>query len=410
MKNYPDVISLEEAQDILSKIPKPIGTTYVHLTKAYNRVISEDIITDENLPPFDRSPYDGYAFLAADTIGAIKDNPVVLKITEEIPAGHFPSHAILSGETAKILTGAPIPLGADTVVKYENVVRQGEFISIFKPQSSGDNIVYKGEDLKSGEIIAKRGTPVSPPIIGLLASVGKTNIPVYQIPKVAIVSTGDELLDVEQKLKPGMIRNSSKHTIQAYLQKSGVEAFYAGTAPDKVEETAELIKEALRRSDVVITTGGVSVGDYDIIRFAVELIGAKILFWKVAIRPGGAVLAAVLDGKLILGLSGNPAAALLALHLLALPYLRILSGQTSKIQAGDKIDVYLLEEFKKPSPVRRFIWGKLIISNGQAYFSNTGRQGNAILHTLCNANLLGEIPAGSPPLEKGTMIKAHYIG
>lgn len=400
-------ISLEEARGLLLEHCLPIESEYVEIHDSLGRVLSEDIQAQENIPPFARSPYDGYAFRAEDTSGATKDNPVTLEVIEEVPAGYAPQAKIVTGKAVKILTGAPIPEGADAVTKYEETDIDGDLVSIFSSFRPGENVVPAGEDVARDEIIALKGAVVSPPLIGLMASLGIAKIAVYKRPKIAIISTGDELLDINEPLRPGKIRNSNSHTLAAYCREMGAEPLILGTTRDKVEEVGSMIECGLEQADMVITTGGVSVGDYDVVRDAVAYIGAKTLYWKIEIKPGSPNLAAVKDGKVILGLSGNPAAALVIFHLLGTQFIRKLAGRSD--YQPTKIEVILKKDFRKASPRRRFLRGKLIIENGAAFMEITGVQGNGVLRSLIGCDVLAEIPEGSGPQKAGTKLAAFLL-
>lgn len=407
MPGYEKKISLEKAQQIIMGLAFTPQKEKVNLSDSLHRVLAEEIVSGERLPPFDRSPYDGYAFIAGDTKEATENNPVTLKIIYELAAGSAPEQPVLHGQAVKILTGAPIPEGADAVVKYEETEFTDQTVKIFAPAKKNSNIVTAGEDITVGDVIAQAGTVISPPVIGLMAAVGLNSVPVYRRPKIAIGCTGDELIEAGEPLEAGKIRNSNLYTISAYLSEIGADTVSLGTARDKTDEVAELIKKGLEQADMVITTGGVSVGDYDVVRFAAERLGAEILFWKIAIKPGSSVLAARLDGKLILGLSGNPAAAVIGLELLGIPFVKAICGREASFP--EKIKAEMLTPFTKASPQRRFIRGRLMLKDGQVFFQPTGEQGNGVLSSLCGCDLLGEIPAGSPPVDAGTVIDAFRL-
>ncbi|RNC29204.1 MAG: Molybdopterin molybdenumtransferase [Candidatus Dichloromethanomonas elyunquensis] len=400
-------ISLEEARTILLENDTPMIREYINLQDSLDRVVSENIIAEENLPPFARSPYDGYAFRAEDTATATKEKPVILEVIEEVPAGAFPRKRIISGKTAKILTGAPIPEGANAVAKYEETEISGNLVSIFSGFKPGENVVPAGEDLAQGEIIARKGMVVSPPVLGLMAALGISRIPVYKRPKIAIICTGDELLDVSEPLRPGMIRNSNTYTLAAYCREIGAEPIVLGTVRDRVEEVGEMINRGLSEADMVITTGGVSVGDYDVLGEAVANIGAETLYWKVEIKPGSPNLTAIKNSKVILGLSGNPAAALVIFHLLGVPFIKKLAGYADYLHP--QIKVMLKNNFQKASPRRRFLRGKLVIENGAAWMEITGGQGNGVLRSLIDCDILAEIPPGSGPQMAGSKLQAYFL-
>lgn len=401
-------IPLEEAQNLLLEQTIQPGESNVPLIESLGRILSRDIISQDNIPFFDRSPLDGYALSAKDTESAASSQPACLKVLEEIAAGYIASSKVTPGTAVKVMTGAPIPEGADVVVKYEEVERQGGFISVFKPLKSRNNVVYAGEDVKKGEVVAKRGTVVSPAIIGLLAGMGIASVPVYHRIRVAILSTGDELIDIGESLRPGKIYDSNRHTLQARCLELGVEPIMLGNVADRQELVAERIKEGLKQADLVITTGGVSVGDYDVVQDAFAEVGADIIFWKVDIKPGSPFLAAIKDNKLIIGLSGNPVAALITFDLLVIPLLKKMMGRSNYLYS--KIQGRLLDGFKKSSEQRRFLRARFLEDNGNALIRLTGIQNNSALKSMIECNLFVDVPAGSGPLNPGDTVSAHIVG
>lgn len=400
-------ISLEEAWGILANNCRQTEIEYVNLSDALGRVIAQDIIAEENIPPFDRSPLDGYAFVAGDTEKATKKNPVVLEVIEEVPAGYTATKKVVSGTAIKVMTGAPIPEGANAVEKYEKIERKDNIIKIFSSFKAGQNIINAGEDLKKGQQFINKGILLTPPVIGLLASLGIDRVPVHKQARVALVSTGDELVDVSEPLRPGKIRNSNVYSLQGYCKEAGAKPLIIGTARDRVAEVAELIQEGLEKADMVITTGGVSVGDYDVVIDAVKSIGADILFWKIDIKPGMPTMVALKDGKIILGLSGNPASGLVVFQLLGIPFIRKMAGLEQ--YALPQIEVVLQQGFAKDSPKRRFLRGKLALEDGIVGVKLTGSQGNAILSSMVDCNVLVEIPAGSKAQKAGAKLTAHIV-
>ena len=397
-------ISLEEAQDLLLSIIKPTGEEKISINNALNRVISCDIKAGENIPHFARSAYDGYAFKAEDTKMASKDQPIVLQVLEEVPAGYPPTKKVVSGTTIKVMTGAPIPEGADTIINYEVTARVGNELSLFAAYKVGANIIPAGEDLEKGQLVVAKGAVITPPIIGLLASLGISEVPVFKKPFVSIVSTGDELINIDEHLKPAKIRNSNAYSLQAYLQDLGAASRIIGTAKDRVEEVKDYVAVGLDGAEMVITTGGISVGDYDVVEEALGALGAELVFRQIEIKPGSPTLAAVKDDKIILCLSGNPASALVIFQLLGAPMIKKMAGKTSYL--SEKISVELMEDFPKKSPKRRFLRGTLILEDGKTGVRLTGAQGNSVLRSMVGCNLLVDIPGGSGSLTKGTKLTA----
>lgn len=400
-------ISADGARDLLLELPVFLKTEKVRLEASYGRILSSDIYAENSVPPFDRSPYDGYAFRGEDTVSATKDEPVMLEITEEIPAGKMPELKITPGKAAKILTGAPIPEGANATVKYEITEYTDKWVKIFEPVSPDTDIVYAGEDIKKGELIACGGTVIDPPLAGLLACQGICENQVYKKPIATIINTGTELVEAGNPLPPAKIYNSNVYTLMGYLRDIGMQAQNGGTVDDDPELIASAIAGALDKSDVVITTGGSSVGDYDWSLKSFGLTGARVLFWKVAMKPGGAMLAAVKDDKLILGLSGNPGAAILGLFRVAMPYLRKMCGRTDILP--ETIELFLEKPYKKASKPIRLIRGRLVIKDGKAYFSEKPGQGNGTVSSLSGCDLIAELPAGSPPQPAGAVVKAYVV-
>ncbi len=400
-------ITLEEAQSLILERCQPVATESVHLTDALGRILVKDIRAEENIPPFVRSPYDGYAFRSEDTAVATKANPVTLKVIEEVPAGYAPQKKVINGEAVKILTGAPIPEGADAVTKYEETGINGTYVEIYTSFRPNENIVPAGEDVAIEEVIAYKGTVVSPPVIGLMSALGITEVEVYKRPRIAIISTGDELLDISEPLSPGKIRNSNAYTLAAYCKELGADPIIMGTVRDKTEDVAQFIKQGLNDADMVITTGGVSVGDYDVVRDAVKAAEAETLFWKIEIKPGSPSLAAVKDGKLILALSGSPAAAMVIYQLVGIVLIKKLAGWSEVFHP--QTQVILKKDFRKASPRRRFLRGKLMVEDGTAYVETIGAQGNGVLRSLIGCDILAEIPEGSGPLKAGEKLKAYRL-
>ncbi len=405
--SYPIGLPLEEARNLILENCIVLKSERVVLEEAEGRVLAEDIIARENLPPFSRSPYDGYALRAADTMHAGKENPIALKIIEEVPAGYAPKKVVGIGQATKILTGAPIPDGANAVVKFEDTKFTAETVVLSKSCHCGENIVPEGEDIRIGSVVASKGMVLDSAFLGILAGLGCTQVDVVCKPRVELISMGDELLPVDAPLAPGKIRNSSIYTLASFVRRCGAHAHCCGIVHDQEQLIADAVSDAAKRADVVLTTGGVSVGDYDKMLNALQILDAKILFWKVQMKPGAPFVAAVYQEKLILCLSGNPSAAAIAYFLLGIPALRKMQGRND-IELK-KIQIFLANDFKKASPNRRFIPGRLEVREGRAYLLQTEKQGNGMLHPLHKCTILGELPAGSPPMESESLIDGYSL-
>lgn len=397
------------ARSLLLDAVKPVETERIALSKSGGRILAQDLIAAESIPPFDRSPYDGYAFRAVDTVGASKETPVVLRILEEVSAGCVPTVTVTEGTAVKLLTGAPIPMGADAVVMYERTEFTRETVTIFSPASSGDNIVYIGEDIHKGTVLARRGDVIDPGIAGTLASQGIAAPVVYRVPRVGILSTGSELVEADEAswLGPGKIRNSNRHTLEAALKVLGCESVYLGIAGDSAKEICALIKKGLVECDAVISTGGVSVGDCDLTPDAMELAGVKLLFQGVDMKPGMACACGVYGGKPVCGLSGNPASALTNFYAIALPALRKLMGRRNPLLR--QIKVTLANDFSKKSPKTRFLRGKLELNDGKVYMLLPEDQGNAVLSSTIGCDVMAIVPEGSGPVSAGMELEGFLL-
>lgn len=400
-------IPIDRAQAILADAVTPVGTERVSVLHAAGRILARDTIALRSVPPFDRSPYDGYALRGEDTAGASRENPAILRVTQEIPAGCAPQSALREGECAKILTGAPVPEGANAVIKYEVTEFTDTEIKVFSPVSPNTDIVPEGEDIMQGDTVALRGDVITPALAGVFAGQGIAEVEVYKRPCAALLCTGSELLQPGEAAQEYKIYNSNSACVGAYLSRLGLEVYDAGIVPDETQAIAQRICALLPDNDVIVTTGGACLGDYDYAATAFDAIGAEILFHKVDIKPGSALLAAVKDGKLILSLSGNPGAALVGLCAVAAPALRKLCAQRETDNKSCRL--VLKERFKKSSPRRRFVRGYLDIENGTAYFVPNEGQGNGVLSSFVRCDMLAEIPEGSPPLGAGEMINAFYL-
>ena len=407
MDTYPVKISLEEAVELMLVHSKETDTKNIPLCEAWHRIAAENLLAAESIPPFDKSAYDGYALQSADIKEASYENPVTLNIIEEIPAGKHPQFEIVPGSAAKILTGAPLPVGADVVIPYEKTVFDEKTVRITTPLNSGQNIVKKGEDISCGDISVSRGSLIEASDMAQLAGVGCTGVCVYEKLRAGIICTGSELAKAGEPLSPGKIRNSNSFMVSGYLYGIGAEPEDFGICPDVAAVIADRLKEAVSRCDCVITTGGASVGDYDVMKEAIVMAGGEILFWKIRMRPGMAVIGGRIGGKPVFALSGNPGTAAVTMQLLVLPVLRKMMGMENFYPK--KIQVKMLGDYKKGSPYRRLLRGRMIIKNGEAYFLPSSKQKNSMTSASRDCLVLGEIPAGNEGVLEGTMIFAYDL-
>lgn len=397
----------QKVRELLLERVSPIDSQGVSLEECYGRILAQALIAQENIPSFDRSPYDGYALRAEDTQQASAEQPVCLQITEEIPAGKVATVPVTKGTAAKVLTGSPIPEGADTVVMFEKTSFTTDTVTLFAPLHQGDNIVRAGEDVLAGTVLAPKGTVIDPGVAGSLAAQGIVKPQVYRKPKIGLLSTGTELVEPNQTPAPGKIRNSNRYMLEAALKKWGFEPLYLGCAGDDEEEIAALLQTGLESCDALISTGGVSVGDYDFTTAALERIGSEILFQGVDMKPGMACAYALCQGKLLCALSGNPASSLTNFYTVALPALKKLAGYRDPLP--QEISLRTADRFKKKSPKTRFLRGKLELRDGQLWIHLPQDQGNVVLSSSIGCDVMAVVPAGSGPVEEGTILKGFMI-
>lgn len=394
-------IALEEALEILNKNTKALKSEVVSIKDSLKRVLYGDVKSKINNPPFNKSVFDGYAFKSEDSKGTSKENPIELKIVDEIFAGDFSEREIKSGEAVRIMTGAPIPMGADCVLKQEEIERQGDLVKIFKEMKENQNISFMGEDIKIGETLIKKGKRLDYADLGIMASSGISQVTVYKKPRVSIISSGDEVCDINSTLKPGKIYDSNLYSLSGRIEELGYHVLSMEHVGDNILKIGEAIEKAFEKSDIVFTTGGASVGEKDLMQKVSESIGFEKLFWKIKIKPGSAVVCSKREEKILISLSGNPNAALTTFELLGKPVLKKLEGEEENINIKREKGI-LMDSFNKKSPQRRFLRGNVIYNEkGAKVYITQIKSGNGILSSLLNANCLIEIEKGNEGLNIG---------
>lgn len=326
-------MTLDEAKRIINKHfkPKPLGIQEVQLLAAHNRILAENVRANLDIPPFDRSTVDGYAVKTEDTFGAEEHSPRTLRVCGTVNIGELPTIAVAKGEAAEIVTGAPVPLGADAVVMIEDTERKDEHINVLSAVAKNENIMKAGSDIKKDELVLEAGRLFGSREIGVLAAIGKEKVNVYAVPHVAVLSTGAEVTALGNKLPPGKIYDINAYSLAVAVLESGGKPDFLGVFPDDKDVLLETLKKALRTADLVITSGGVSVGPKDVVPQTVGLLGKPgVIVSGIAIKPGKPVTVAVADGKPVFSLPGHPASALLVFHLLIRPLIRIMGGRKAE--------------------------------------------------------------------------------
>ena len=393
-------IELDTAIEIMSSLTACPQVEMVPLEQALGHILAEDIRAEFPMPPFDKSPFDGFALRAADM-------PGTLPVTAVLAAGETNVAPLQPGTAVRIFTGAPVPERADVVVKQEDVVYTETEATFSMAMASGTNVIRAGEDYPSGALLARRGDKITPSRWGVLASQGFSRLPVYKRPKAVILSTGSELS------APGMTRptygiyNSSYYTLRGYLEAMGFQVTPDRILPDDAEMISDAVKENMETdADLVITTGGASVGDYDFALTTAKNIGAEILFWKVHMKPGGALLVSRKGEKVLLGLSGNPAAALMCLLTAVQPFLRKLTGSTL---GNQELRLPIYRDMPKSSSGTRMLRGHLHIEGGKAYFEENEGRKNGNIASFNGCSLIGVIPGGTGPVAAGEEIRVFRL-
>lgn len=397
-------ISVEEALALIARHTRPLPPEERQGMDLLGRTLARDVTAPMSQPPFDRSPLDGYALIAADTAGAGEDSPVRLEVVDIIYAGGWPQGPIQSGQCARIMTGAPIPQGADCVIRLEDT-DQGNPVTIRQRMKHHENYCFAGEDYRAGETLLSAGTALDAAALGLLAGAGLWEMPlaVYPRPRVLLLSSGDELAGPGEPLRPGQIYDSNRPQLTARCRELGLTAD-AGSLPDDPQRAADALKRGAAQYDCVITTGGVSVGDKDIFHQALPLAGAEQIFYRVKLKPGTPMMFSLLAGTPLLSLSGNPFAAAATFELFARPLLARLAGcQDWKPVA---FTAPLAVPFPKASGGRRFIRGRY--EDGTVRLPEGHSSGQ--LRSSVGCNCLVDVPAGSPPLEAGTPVRVILLG
>jgi molybdopterin molybdotransferase len=400
------MISFGEAlNNILSHI-HALGPEKVSLLESLGRVIAEDISAKRDIPPLDNSAMDGYALKFEDVQKASPDHPVRLEVIEDLPAGFISKKKLERGKSIRIMTGAPIPKGADTVVPVEETKKEDGSVLIFKAAGPGENIRKSGEDVKKGDRVISKGDIIHPAEVGMLASVGRSFVSVYQRPLVAILCTGDELVDVDGELDEVKIISSNSYTLAAQVKDCGAIPVQLGIAKDQKEEIEEKLRQGMR-ADVLISSAGVSVGDYDFVKEVMKNLGMEMVFWKVAMRPGAPLAFGTIVGKPVFGLPGNPVSSMISFEQFVRPSLLKMMGHRQLFRPV--IEAILKEEIKKMIGRRYFIRGSVSFEKDKYFVTTTGEQGSGILRSMVKANGLIVIPEDQEIARAGDKVKVQLL-
>ena len=400
-----DALMLEEALElILSRGKKIDECEEIALWDVVGRVLAEDVVAQRNQPPFPRSPLDGYAVRSSDIKGASREYPVTLTVIAEVDAGHVVQEMVGEGEAIRIMTGAPIPDGADCIIGQEDTDYGESRVNVYEEVEAWQNYCFEGEDYRAGTILLKKGTVLGSAEAGILASLGLTRVCVYRRPRIAVITTGDEILLPGEELLPGKIYDSNLYALVTRLRSWGVEISAKMRVEDDAKKVAELVKKVMTDADLVVTTGGVSVGKKDIMHEVLKILNCKKLFWRIAVKPGMPTLCASCQGKLLVCLSGNPYGAVANLELLIRPLLAEMTGREDlKIQRRRAV---CENTFPKKSMVTRYV--RAHYSDGKVRIAS-GSNASGILSSMCGCNCLIVIPAGTERIEKDDEVEVILL-
>lgn len=417
------LIAVEEALGLILEKIVPVEAEVVPLNQSFNRVLVQPVIAQVNVPPFANSAMDGYAVFAADCTGATKANPVRLWVIDNLPAGATPTKKLAHQTAIRIMTGAPLPEGADAVVRFEETSEHSpnasplaeDEVLVYKASTAGDNVRPAGEDIKVGQTILEPGHRLRPQDIGVLAAIGQAEVRVYRRPRVAVLATGDELVDVTEPMESGQIRNSNGYTQAALVEKYGGEAVMLGIARDTVEDLTAKIRAGLAQNvDLFLTSAGVSVGDFDMVKKVLAAEG-EMQFWQVAIKPGKPLAFGVLhrqggQGVPLIGLPGNPVAAMVAFEVFARPAILKLAGQRSYAKTSVRA---CLDEAIENSGRRHYMRGLVHLEPDGYHVTTRGSgvqvQGSGILTSMVWANGLVVVPEHITQLPAGSTVEVWIL-
>jgi molybdopterin molybdotransferase len=398
----------DAAIKILAEV-RPQPALRMPLDDALDSVLAEDLVSRLDIPPWTNSAMDGYAARGDDVRGATEARPVRLRVVEQLPAGHFPEKAIGPGECARIFTGAPLPRGADSVIRQEDTDLGATTVSVLKDRDVGVNIRRAGEDIRKGATVLTAGTELGPAQLGVLASLAVAHPLVYRRPRVAILGSGDEIVDIDQPeeiLSGRKIASSNTHTLVALVRRAGGEPVNLGIAADTPEDLRAHLTRALD-CDLLVTTAGISVGEHDFVRSVLEELGGELRFWKLRMRPGAPVGFGILGRMPWIGLPGNPVSTMVTFELFVRPAIRRMMGH--RLPFRRTVPVRVAEPISLKPKLQHFLRG--VVSHGAdgPEARLTGPQGSGILTSMTLANALLIVPEGQFETPVGAMVQALIL-
>lgn len=401
--------SVEEAQAIILKNIHPLGRTIsLPLVDSLGFLLADDVRADVDMPPFANSSMDGFAVIARDVQNVDDTHPATLAIVGTARAGHPLDTEFGPGHCCRIMTGAPVPPSADAVVPVEwtRPGQTSDTIQILKPVSPGRYLRPRGEDMKRGQVVLERGSLITAPAAGMLATVGVHQVAAAQPPRVAILSTGDELIELDQPLKPATIRNSNSYALHAAVRQAGGFPKVYPAAPDNPDSIQALFETAAAESDILVSSGGVSVGDFDFVKSTIESLG-HLSLWRVSLKPGKPVVFGDVLGVPIIGLPGNPVSALVTFELFVRPVIRTMLGDLNWRRPILRLP--LAQDFTAVEDRRQYVRCRLAIDDGQLVLHPHANQGSAVQTSWQDVDALMMVPENSGPYRRGDLLDALLL-
>ncbi len=408
-----NLLSVHEALTHILKEFQPVSIETAPVESCQGRVLSEDISAPQDMPPFSNSSMDGFAVRAEDAQTASPDHPVILRVIEDIPAGASPTQTVGKGEAARIMTGAPLPSGADAVIPVEDTDHDGEQdaglperVAVYSASRISQYTRPKGQDMRRGDVLMKRGRKLQPQDVGLLSALGLPQVPVYRQPCVALFSSGNELASPGQPLKPGQVYDSNAPMLSALFQNEGARVLWLGAALDDPQQVYQLLHKSREQAiDLIVTSAGVSVGAFDYVRQVIEAHG-KLAFWRVNMRPGKPLAFGSFEGIPLVGLPGNPVSAYVGARVFVLPILHKLEGRSVLSEPRARA---VLGEPVESDGRESYLRAVIKEESGKRVARLTGHQGSGNLLSLVQANALLIVPSGVKSLPSGAEVEIWFF-
>jgi len=406
------LLSLEEAHKAIARRVRirALGTEEAALLGAFDRVLAEDIVAAQDIPPFDRATVDGYAVRAQDTFGAEENRPVRLRICGTVRTGHLSKIRVGKKQAVEIFTGAPIPEGADAAIMVENTEKESEHIRVFSAIPKSGNVMEAGSDIKKGETVLAKGRRLGSREIGAVAALGIGQLKVQRIPRVAVFSTGPEVIQPGSKLAPGKIYDINSYSLSAAVLKSGGKPIHLGIVKDEFSELQETLKVALKTADMVVTSGGVSVGPKDLMPKVLASLGrSSLILSGIAVKPGKPTTVADIDGKLVYSLPGHPASALMIFHLLVRPTIQVMAG--IRPTKDPELEAVAAARMFSAKGRKTFVMVKLRGDESNGIIAEPVSKGDSgAITTLTKADGFVEIPENVQFVDIKERITVHLFG